>query len=37
VLPGSGVSPWLLSWGDGGDVAQRTRDTLVARGYDGRP
>jgi hypothetical protein len=37
VLPGGGVSPWLLSWGDGCDVARRTRDTLVARGYDGRP
>jgi hypothetical protein len=33
----AGVSPWVLSWGDGCEVAQRTRDTLVARGLDGRP
>lgn len=37
VLAGSGVSPWVLSWGDGCDAARRTRDSLVARGSDGRP
>ncbi len=37
VLPGSGISPWVLSWGDGCDVARRTRDSLVTRGSDGRP
>jgi hypothetical protein len=37
VLPGSGVSPWVLSWGDGCDVARRTRDQLVGRNLDGLP
>ncbi|MGY1695736.1 TIGR04222 domain-containing membrane protein [Geodermatophilus sp. SYSU D00814] len=36
VLAGSGVSPWVLSYADGCDVAQRTRDRLLARGADGR-
>ncbi|MGY1712831.1 TIGR04222 domain-containing membrane protein [Geodermatophilus sp. SYSU D01106] len=37
VLPGVAASPWALSYADGCEVAQRTRDTLVARGLDGRP
>ncbi len=36
VLTG-GVSPWVLSHGDGCDVAQRTRDQLLGRALDGRP
>ncbi len=37
VLSGSGISPWVLSWGDGCDVARRTRDQLVGRNLDGLP
>jgi hypothetical protein len=30
ALPDSGVSPWVLSFADGCEVAQRTRDALLA-------
>ncbi|MGY1608300.1 MULTISPECIES: TIGR04222 domain-containing membrane protein [unclassified Geodermatophilus] len=35
VLPDSGVSPWVLSYADGCDVARRTRDRLLGRALDG--
>jgi hypothetical protein len=37
TLPDSGVSPWVLSFADGAEVAQRTRDTLLGRSLDARP
>jgi hypothetical protein len=37
ALAGSGVSPWVLSYADGCDTAQRTRDQLLGRAFDGRP
>ncbi|WP_281246711.1 TIGR04222 domain-containing membrane protein [Geodermatophilus amargosae] len=36
VLPDSGVSPWVLSFADGCDAAQRTRDELLGRSVDAR-
>jgi hypothetical protein len=35
VLAGGGVSPWVLSYADGCDIAQRTRDQLLGRVHDG--